>query len=139
MTGVWQQHLFRQPWHRLFQSVERIGVHIPHHRIVLTCDEERGLIDLRAAQDRVHFPKAVNIAIPVEPTPEAGAAVLLNVEVDVSLSEPVGWGLSAANTCNETTAFANHGGPGTGIAKSSIEEPDNRATDIGLQFSLGPS
>src|SRR6266403_5356324 len=109
MTGARQQHLFCQPRHRLFQSVERIGVHIPHHRIVLTCDEERGLVDFCAAQDGVHFPKPVDIAIPVEPTPEAGAAVLLNVEVDVRLSEPVRWSLSAADTCYETTAFANHG------------------------------
>src|ERR1700736_3621232 len=105
MTGARQQDLFRQPRHCLFQSVERTRVHIPHHRVVLACDEERGLADLRTAQDGVHFPKPVDSAIPVEPIPEAGAAVFLNVEVDIRLSEPASWGLSAANTRYKTIAF----------------------------------
>jgi hypothetical protein len=53
----------------------------------------------------------------------------IGVEVDVRLSEPVGWGLSAANTFDKTTAFANDGGAGTRTAESAIEEPDDRAAD----------
>src|SRR5436305_2645582 len=59
-----------------------------NHAISRTCDEKGGLLDHCSMPRRCEFPVGIDVAVPVEPAPEAGALKLRGHHMDVRIGEP---------------------------------------------------
>src|SRR5690242_17686786 len=88
VAGALEDHLVHA-WH---DRPELIECALPHrtrdHGVVRSRDEQRRLHDLRVLPGRGQLPVAVDVAIPVEPAAEAGAAILGRKHIEIALAQP---------------------------------------------------
>src|SRR6266700_3647935 len=93
-------------------------------------------MDLRALPWRGQFPVAIDVAVPVQPAPEAGFPVSLGEIGEVSLAEPAR--PRPIGTCVSKKSLANFDEQrGRRIGKSAPEQGAHGQADITLELGLG--
>src|SRR5919108_1910505 len=138
VPGPRQHRLLPEIRHRFLHGIEVLPVH-REHRVNLSRDKERRLAQLRTVQKGRQFPHPIDIAVPVQPTPETGALEFAREEVDVLLRQPGRQRLRQCAAVEKSLGPAEQETPahlGRGIPRRRVEEHAYGPADIGLELRL---
>src|SRR6202011_113459 len=92
-------------------------------------------MDLRALPRRGQFPVAIDVAVPVEPTAEAGFLVGLGEISEVGFAKPIRQRPIRAPLAEKSLAFFDEQ-RGRRIRKSAPEQGSHRPADIALELGF---